>query len=73
MTSPTKPRLDRDRGLALLGWFVTATAVMVGVVLVASAVGHMWILVPGIGLHLLMTGFVLHAIVRLMADGPQNR
>ena len=70
MTSPTtKPPLDRDRGLALLGWFVTATVVMVGVVLVTGAVGQMWILVPGIGLHLLMTFFVLHAIVRLMTDG----
>ena len=69
MTAPAKARPDRDRGLVLLGWFLSATAVMVGVVLVASAVGQMWILVPGMGLHLLMTFFVLHAIVRLMADG----
>jgi hypothetical protein len=39
---------------------------MVGVALVVGAVGRMWILVPAIGFHLLMTFFVLHAIVRLM-------
>jgi hypothetical protein len=69
MSSPSGPPLDRDRGLVLLGWFLFATVVMVGVVLVAGAVGEMWILVPGIGIHLLMTFFVLHAIVRLMSDG----
>jgi hypothetical protein len=42
---------------------------MVGVCLVVGAVGRMWILVPGIGLHLLMTFFVIHAIVRLMDHG----
>jgi hypothetical protein len=69
MNAATKPPPDRDRGLALLGWFVLATVVMVGAVLVAAAVAQMWVLVPGIALHLLMTYFVLHAIVRLMAEG----
>ena len=58
-----------DRGLGLLYWFVVATAIMVGTVLVASAVGKMWILVPAMVVHLSMTFFVLSAIVRLMTRG----
>ena len=65
---PVKP-LGPDRGLGLLYWFAVATAVMVGAVLVASAVGRMWILVPVMVVHLSMTFFVLSAIVRLMARG----
>jgi hypothetical protein len=61
--------LGPDRGLGLLYWFVVATAIMVGTVLVASAVGKMWILVPAMVVHLSMTFFVLSAIVRLMARG----
>ena len=67
-TPPPRP-LGPDRGLGLLYWFVLATAVLVGVVLVTSAVGAMWILIPGMAVHLLMTFFVLRAIMRLMARG----
>jgi hypothetical protein len=61
--------LGPDRGLGLLYWFVIATAVMVGAFVVAGTVGRMWILVPGMAVHLLMTFLVLSAIVRLLARG----
>jgi hypothetical protein len=61
--------LGPDRGLGLLYWFVIATAIMVGAFIVAGTVGKMWILVPGMAVHLLMTFLVLSAIVRLMARG----
>jgi hypothetical protein len=66
--SAVKP-LSPDRGLGLLYWFVIATAVMVGAFIAAGAVGKMWILVPGMAVHLFMTFLVLTAIVRLMARG----
>ena len=72
--SPTYGRaLGPDRGLGLLYWFVVATAIMVGAFLVAGAVDQMWILVPGMAVHLVMTFLVLSAIFRLMARGNDER
>jgi hypothetical protein len=65
-TTPAQPLADR--GLGLLYWFVVATAVMVGAIVAAGAVGEMWILIPGMAVHLLMTFLVLSAILRLMTD-----
>jgi hypothetical protein len=62
-----EPR-DRDRGLSLLYVFTGATVIMVGDVVLAAAIGHMWILVPVMGVHLLMTVAVFVAIMRLLAD-----
>jgi hypothetical protein len=59
----------RDRGLALLYWFVVASAIMVGAIVVAASVGHWWILIPGMAVHFLMTFLVLSAIFRLMTEG----
>ena len=66
-TTPPQPPAA-DRGLGLLYWFVVATAVMVGAIVAAGAVGEMWILIPGMAVHLLMTFLVLSAILRLMTD-----
>jgi hypothetical protein len=46
--------------------------VMVGDVVLATAIGHLWILVPVMGIHLLMTWAVFVAIMRLLADGAQS-
>jgi hypothetical protein len=53
-------------------WFVFATAIMVGTFLAAGAVDQMWILVPGMAIHLLLTFLVLDAIVRLMKDSDDD-
>ena len=67
--TPSIPSLGPDRGLGLLYWFVFATAVMVGAFFAAGAVARMWILIPGMAVHLLMTFFVLRAIAGLMTRG----
>jgi hypothetical protein len=69
----TRPQpLAPDRGLRLLYGFVVGTAVMVGAFVVAGAVAEMWILIPGMTAHLLMTFLVLSAIARLMADSDDE-
>jgi hypothetical protein len=66
---PSSAIADRDRGLSLLYVFSGAIVVMVADVTLAAAVGHMWILVPVMGIHLLMTLAVFVAIMHLLADG----
>lgn len=66
---PSPAPADRDRGLTLLYVFTGAMAIMVGDVVLAAAIGHMWILVPVMGIHLLMTFAVFAVIMRLLADG----
>lgn len=65
-------RLDRDVGLGLLFRFIFATSVMVAVVVLAQAVGQMWILVPAMAVHFSVTFYVLHGIFRLVNDGYES-
>ena len=65
---PSRARASRDRGMSLLYVFTGATVIMVGDVVLAGSVGHMWILVPVMAIHLLMTFGVFAAIMHLLAD-----
>ena len=70
---PSAPApLGPDRGLGLLYRFVGATALVVAALLVVNAVGHSWILVPAMALHLLVTYVVIAAIARLLKDGDDE-
>lgn len=66
-------RADSDRGLTLLYVFTGAMVVMVGDVILAGAIGHMWILVPVMGVFLLMTFGVFVVIMRLLADDGEGQ
>ena len=65
-------RVDRDAGLGLLSRFLIATSVMVAVVMLVEAVGHDWILVPAMAIHLALTYVVLHGIFLLVGDGYES-
>src|SRR5689334_16639372 len=69
---PSPAPANRDRGMTLLYVFTGATAIMVGDVVLAAAVGQMWILVPVMAIHLLMTFAVFAVIMRLLADDGEG-
>jgi hypothetical protein len=60
---------DGDRGMSLLFAFFGAMAIMVGDVVLVSAVDRWWILIPAAAILLLMTFVVLADIMRLLAEG----
>jgi hypothetical protein len=65
---PAPARPDGDRGMSLLFAFFGAMAIMVGDVVLVSAVDRWWILIPAAGVLLLMTFVVLADIMRLLAE-----
>jgi hypothetical protein len=77
--SPAPEELDdqsaedqRGPGLSsiwLLAVFGLAALVVVGAVWLVSAVGHWWLLVPAMAVHLGMTALIVWLCFRLAADG----
>src|SRR3954463_11585525 len=63
---------ERDVGLGLLFRFLIASFLVVGVVVLVSAVGQDWILAPALAIHLALTYAVLHGIFLLVKDGYES-
>jgi hypothetical protein len=61
------PDGEADRGLGLLLRFLAGIAVMVADVLVVSAVGESWVLIPAVAVLLVTTWLIFTAIMRLLA------
>ena len=60
--------MDSDRGLGFLFRFVVATAIVVAAFMLAVAVDRMWILVPVMVVHLVVTFVLLKGIFNLLKD-----
>jgi hypothetical protein len=56
-------------GIWLLAVFGLAALVVVGAVWLVSAVGHWWLLVPAMAVHLGMTALIVWLCFKLAADG----
>ena len=68
------PSAENQRGpglssIWLLAVFGVAALVVVGVVWLVSAVGHWWLLVPAMAVHLAMTALIVWLCLRLASDG----
>jgi hypothetical protein len=69
--SEHRPPPPADHGLVLLIAFTASALFVVALVVLAGAVGHMWILVPIMIADLAVTAAVLVAVVKLL-DGSNS-